>query len=204
MSYNGYVATEDYAYSEQGISLDTAVAISGAAVNPNMGYNSNPALAFLMTFFNVRLGWWISNPRKKDQWPSGNKRPTPRFAAWYLFRELFGKVNDAAPYVNLSDGGHFENMGLYELVRRRCQYILVCDAKEDPKMSFEGMGAAITKCRADFGSEIDLDLRPLQSQGETGFSKAHCVVGTIQYPPPPRLAAARSAQQGTRRAGCCF
>jgi hypothetical protein len=185
VSYNGFVPTEDYAYSEQGISLDTAVAISGAAVNPNMGYNSNPALAFLMTFFNVRLGWWISNPRKKNQWPAGDHRPTPRFAAWYLFRELFGKVNDAAPYVNLSDGGHFENMGLYELVRRRCKYIVVCDAEEDPDMTFEGMGAAITKCRADFGADIDLDLRPLQKQPDTGYSKAHCVVGTIQYPPPP-------------------
>jgi hypothetical protein len=187
VSYNGYVATEEYAYSEHGISLDTAVAISGAAMNPNMGYNSNPALAFLMTFFNVRLGWWISNPRKQEKWPAGNNRPTPTFAALYLFRELFGKVNDAAPYVNLSDGGHFENMGLYELVRRRCRYIVVCDAEEDREMTFEGMGAAITKCRADFGAEIDLDLRPLQKQADTGYSKAHCVVGTIQYPPPPRL-----------------
>jgi hypothetical protein len=185
VSYNGYVPTEDFAYSEQGISLDTAVAISGAAVNPNMGYNSNPALAFLMTFFNVRLGWWISNPRKKDRWTASENRATPKFAAWYLFRELFGKVNDAAPYVNLSDGGHFENMGLYELVRRRCKYIVVCDAEEDPDMTFEGMGAAITKCRADFGADIDLDLRPLQKQPDTGYSKAHCVVGKIQYPPPP-------------------
>jgi hypothetical protein len=150
-----------------------------------MGYNSNPALAFLMTFFNVRLGWWISNPRKKDRWTASENRATPKFAAWYLFRELFGKVNDGAPYVNLSDGGHFENMGLYELVRRRCKYIVVCDAEEDPDMTFEGMGAAITKCRADFGADIDLDLRPLQKQPDTGYSKAHCVVGKIQYPPPP-------------------
>jgi hypothetical protein len=47
------------------------------------------------------------------------------------------------------------------------------------------MGGAITKCRADFGAEIDLDLRPLRIDPETGYSKAHCVVGTIQYPPPP-------------------
>jgi hypothetical protein len=186
VSYNGYVPTEEYAYREQGISVDTAVAISGAAVNPNMGYNSNPALAFLMTFFNVRLGWWISNPRKKYQWPAEEGRATPRLAVVNLFQELFGKVNDAAPYVNLSDGGHFENMGLYELVRRRCRYIVVCDAEEDPEMKFEGMGAAITKCRSDFGADIDLDLRPLQIDDKSGFSKAHCVVGTIQYPPPPR------------------
>lgn len=185
VSYNGFVPTEDYAYVEGGIGLDTAVAISGAAANPNMGYNSNPAMAFLMTFFNVRLGWWISNPRRENLWLAGHHRPTPDFAALYLFRELFGAVNDAAPYVNLSDGGHFENMGLYELVRRRCRYIVVCDAEEDCEMKFEGIGAAITKCRSDFGTEIDLDLRPLQMDEKTGMSSAHCVVGTITYPPPP-------------------
>jgi hypothetical protein len=185
VSYNGFVSTEDYAYLEGGIGLDTAVAISGAAANPNMGYNSNPAMAFLMTFFNVRLGWWISNPRRENRWFAGRHRPTPHFAALYLFRELFGAVNDAAPYVNLSDGGHFENMGLYELVRRRCRYIVVCDAEEDCDMKFEGIGAAITKCRSDFGAEIDLDLRPLQMDEKTGTSSAHCVVGTITYPPPP-------------------
>jgi hypothetical protein len=184
VSYNGYVPTDKYAYRGGGIHLDSAVAISGAALNPNQGYNSNPALAFLMTFFNVRLGWWISNPRKTDVWPATSGRSTPAFGLSYLFRELFGAVGDDAPYVNLSDGGHFENMGLYELVRRRCTYIFVCDAEEDSEMQFGGMGGAITKCRADFGAEIDLDLRPLQKQENTGYSKAHCVVGTIRYPPP--------------------
>jgi hypothetical protein len=85
--------------------------------------------------------------------------------------------------VNLSDGGHFENMGLYELVRRRCKFIIVCDAEEDPDMQFCGIGNAVNRCRADFGAAIDLDLRPLQRQDD-GFSKTHCVVGTIDYPPP--------------------
>ena len=58
-------------------------------------------------------------------------------------------------------------------------------------MKFEGMGSAITKCRADFGAEIDLDLRPLQIQKGDGFSKTHCVVGTIRYPPPPGESHAR-------------
>ena len=185
VSYNGYVPTDEYAYPNGGIHLDSAVAISGAALNPNQGYNSNPALAFLMTFFNVRLGWWISNTRKMDAWPAASGRSTPKFALVHLFKELFGMVGDGAKYLNLSDGGHFENMGLYELVRRRCSFIIVCDAEADPQMKFEGMGAAITKCRADFGAEIDLDLRPLRKQEETGYSRAHCVVGTIRYPPPP-------------------
>jgi hypothetical protein len=117
-------------------------------------------------------------------WQSERARATPRFALLHLFLELFGAVGDDAAYVNLSDGGHFENMGLYELVRRRCKFIIVSDAEADSDMTFGGMGMAITKCRADFGAEIDLDLRPLRKDPETGYSKAHCVVGTIQYPPP--------------------
>jgi hypothetical protein len=185
VSYNGFVPTGEYAYPNGGIHLDTAVAISGAAVNPNMGYNSNPTLAFLMTFFNVRLGWWITNTRRTDTWKATNGRVTPKFALGYLLKELFGMVNDGSPFVNLSDGGHFENMGLYELVRRRCRYIVVCDAEEDADITFGGMGGAITKCRADFGAEIDLDLRPLRIAEATGYSQTHCVVGTIRYPPPP-------------------
>jgi len=185
VSYNGYVPTSEYAYPGGGIHLDTAVAISGAAMNPSQGYNSNPALAFLMTFFNVRLGWWITNTRRMDRWKATNGRVTPRFALWYLLKELVGLVDDSAPFVNLSDGGHFENMGLYELVRRRCRYIVVCDAEQDPAISFDGIGGAITKCRSDFGAEIDLDLRPLRIDEKTGYSETHCVVGTIRYPPPP-------------------
>jgi hypothetical protein len=191
VSFNGYVPTDDYAYPKEkgklrgGIHVDSAVAISGAAASPNMGYNTNPALAFLMTLFNVRLGWWISNPRRMDMWEAGKgRRATPKFALLSLFQELFGAVGDDAAYVNLSDGGHFENMGLYELVRRRCRYIVVCDAENDPNMEFGGMGMAITKCRADFGAEIDLDLRPLRKDPATGYTKTHCVVGTIHYPPP--------------------
>ncbi len=183
-SFNGFVPTEHYAYEGGGIHLDTAAAISGAAANPNMGYSSNPALAFLMTYLNVRLGWWIANPRRHRRWQATRwNRSTPPFAGWYLLKELCGMVDDSSPFVNLSDGGHFENMGLYELVRRRCKYIIVCDAESDRDLKFEGMGTAIAKCRTDFGADIDLDLRPLRIQAN-GYSKSHCVVGTIRYPPP--------------------
>jgi len=191
VSYNGYVPTDKYAYRGGGIHLDSAVAISGAALNPNQGYNSNPALAFLMTFFNVRLGWWISNPRKTDVWPATSGRSTPAFGLSYLFRELFGAVGDDAPYVNLSDGGHFENMGLYELVRRRCTYIFVCDAEEDSEMQFGGMGGAITKCRADFGAEIDLDFAAVAETGEYGLQQ-----GALRGGDDPLSSAAGSGDTG--------
>ena len=57
----GYVPTTVYGGS-RGLRVGTAMAISGAAFNPNMGYNSSPLVTLLMTFFNTRLGWWLPNP----------------------------------------------------------------------------------------------------------------------------------------------
>ena len=39
-------------------------------------------------------------------------------------------ADDDDAYVNLSDGGHFENLGLYELVRRKCDLIVIGDGEE--------------------------------------------------------------------------
>ncbi|MBV9036732.1 MAG: hypothetical protein JO182_19740, partial [Acidobacteriaceae bacterium] len=85
-------------------------------------------------------------------------------------------------FVLLSDGGHFENMGLYELVRRRCRFIILSDAEEDEKFKLEGIGGAIRKCRDDFGVVIDLNLDALQPIGEPGVSRLHYSLGTIIYP----------------------
>jgi hypothetical protein len=161
----------------QGLSLGTATAISGAAVNPNWGYHSAPQTAFLLTLFNVRLGWWLGNPRKKKNYFAS---AGPTFALWWLFRELFGFVDEGSRFLNLSDGGHFENLGLYELVRRRCRYVIVIDGEEDPEYRFESLGGAVRKCRNDFGIEIEIDPRPISPHPQ--FSQTHCVVGRINYP----------------------
>ncbi len=171
-----------------GIPLATATAVSGAALSPNDGYNSQPALAFLMTLFNARLGWWIANPRKPWIWPNDMDQPTPRFGLRYLLSELFGESDDTSNYVNLSDGGFFDNMGLYELVRRRCSLIVICDGEEDANTTFEGMGLAIAKARIDFGVEIEFpadEIEKLAPDKTTNRSGAHFACGTIQYPAPP-------------------
>ncbi|MFO0725850.1 MAG: patatin-like phospholipase family protein [Myxococcota bacterium] len=170
----GYRPTVEYG---SGISLGTAVAISGAAVSPNMGWRTSPALAFLMTVFNLRLGWWLGNPRHSQHWRSAG----PRVGLLHLLAELLGRASDRRSYVYLSDGGHFENLGLYELVRRRRRYIVVTDASEDGGMSFEDLGNAVEKCRADFGVDIEIDLSPLRKQASTGYSAASCAIGRIRY-----------------------
>jgi Patatin-like phospholipase len=177
----GFVPTYGYAFPEGGINMATAVAISGAAASPNWGYHTNPATAFLMTAFNVRLGWWLFNPRRSDI----NASASPRFAPLELTKELLGIANDASKFVYLSDGGHFDNMGLYELVRRRCYRILICDSEQDENYFFEGIANAVRKCRIDFGVEITLDLSRLRPVPLTGNCQSHWAEGKIRYPETP-------------------
>jgi hypothetical protein len=159
----GFRPSSEYAGKDLGgITLGTAMAISGAAVSPNMGYYSSPSIALLLAFFNVRLGWWLGNPAS----PEGDDSYAtegPDFAIWPLLQEAFGLTTDGKRYVYLSDGGHFEDLGLYEMVRRRCRFIVVVDAGEDARLSFDDLGNAIRKIYIDLGIRIDFaglqDLR---------------------------------------------
>jgi hypothetical protein len=81
--------------------------------------------------------------------------------------------------VHLSDGGHFENLALYELVRRHCRYIVVSDCGEDPAVAFDDFGNAARRIREDFGVDIDVDLSALRAENRR--SRQHVVVGTIRY-----------------------
>jgi hypothetical protein len=166
--------------ADEHITLGRAVSVSGAAVDPNMGYHTSPALAALMTVFNVRLGRWIQNPAntglEADTWTGSG----PSTGGW-LFRELLGWTDEKSDYVHLSDGGHFENLGIYELVRRRCKYILAMDAGADPEFSFYDLGSAIEKCKVDFGVTIDVNVDALRADAATRRSRWHCAVGTIRY-----------------------
>ena len=192
LCFNGFVPTYNYGFADGGINISTAVAISGAAASPNGGYHTNPGIAFLMTMFDVRLGWWILNPRRLTHLAGASPLVTghpktdqasPRFAPIQLAKELLGMTDDRSKYVYLSDGGHFDNMGLYELVRRRCYRILICDGEEDQKYVFDGLATAIRKCRIDFGVEIVLsDLKKLRLDPNTKYSHAHFATGTIRYP----------------------
>jgi hypothetical protein len=177
LAWSGYRPTPQYGYTG-GPYLGTAVSISGAAASPNMGYQSSPAIGFLLTVFNVRLGWWMGNPRHPRSWRSS----APRLGLMYLLNELLGRTDDTSAFVYLSDGGHFENLGIYELVRRRCSLIMVCDVGQDGDFRFEDLGGAIEKCRTDFGVEIDMgsveEIRPAK---DSIYSTSHYAFGSIRY-----------------------
>ena len=113
-----------------------------------------------------------------------------------MLREFTSQTNDLSTYCYLTDGGHFDNTGLYSLVERGCRFIVVADCGADPKPCFQDVGDALRRCRIDFGTEIDLDLTPLMRPPGVDFTPAHFAVGNIVYskehvkslgwgPPPP-------------------
>jgi hypothetical protein len=170
--------------SPRGLSLGTAMAISGAAANPNMGYHSSPSVAFLMTMFNVRLGWWLGNPGPEGAATYGHSGPA--VAILPLVQETLGLTTDDRKYVHLSDGGHFENLGLYEMIRRRCRFIVISDAGRDPDFAFEDLGNAVRKISIDLGVRIHFDkleaLKRRPTDGsDLGSACDYHVIAEIDY-----------------------
>jgi len=153
------------------VDLATATAISGAAVSPLMGANSPAGVSPWLTLLNLRLGYWLPNPNSDSGslWPTG----------FYLLREYFGLADEAGERINLSDGGHFENLGIYELIRRRCQTIIAIDGEADPEISCGGLMRLIQLARIDFGADIRIDVEKLRLS--KGYSHAHFALGEIKY-----------------------
>src|ERR1051325_11000578 len=167
---------------DDGISLGTAVAISGAAASPNQGYHSSAPLAFIMTLLNVRLGGWLGNPGLHGT--SSYTKSNPRGNLETLLWEMTGNTNDTCPWIYLSDGGHFENLALYEMVLRRCRFIVLTDGGCDPTMNFEDLGNAIRKIRTDLGVPIEIksrDMMPPPAPGQPLQSGSYMAVASIHY-----------------------
>jgi hypothetical protein len=147
------------------LTLGDWVAISGAAVAPGLGSRTRLGSSLLLGFFNMRLGhWWDSGVdprRRKGTVPEsrGNMilaklaSVLPIYA--FLLSEMLARFRGtAARHWYLTDGGHFENTGCYELVRRRLPFIVCCDAGEDPDYVFEDVANLVRLARIDFGAEI--------------------------------------------------
>jgi hypothetical protein len=160
--------------------LAGAITASGAAFNSMMGAYSRkfgPASVFLMAALNLRLGRWHRHPHAPRRRPDGE-----RLLPGVLFlKELFGMSSATGADVHLSDGGHFENMGMYELLRRRCRFILAADCGADPDFAFDDVGNLVRRAREDFAIEIRIDLSPLRP-GPDGTARQPMVAGDIHYP----------------------
>ncbi|MEL6923330.1 MAG: hypothetical protein AAFO94_04715 [Bacteroidota bacterium] len=136
--------TRDY----KDMTLPAAITISAAAVNPGMGMYSNRILGLFTTIFNARLGFWTLNPLRRKSNP----------VIWwplYFFRELLLQFGTGNKMLNISDGGHIENLAVYELLRRKCRLIIAVDAGADPAFGFSDLENLTIRAR----NELGLDLR---------------------------------------------
>jgi hypothetical protein len=103
-----------------------------------------------------------------------------------LFRN---RLTENGTFLQLSDGGHFENLGLYELVRRKLKLIIVCDGGADPKFTFSDLANAMEKVRTDFGALIMInneDLKVLIPEADKDKDGVRCarhgyLMATIKY-----------------------
>ncbi len=140
------------------MNLATAMAISGAAADPHgapggEGLTRNRSVSLLMALFNVRLGYWAPNPAPEHKAMFTN---SPNWLVHGL-REMFGfGLNETGRYVHIADGGHYENLALYELIRRRLKTIIVCDGGADPGYTFGDFANFVEKVRVDFGADIKM------------------------------------------------
>jgi hypothetical protein len=178
------------------LTLPSIMAVSGAALSPLMGRFTYPPLRFLMALTNVRLGVWIPNPTR----PNALVRPDPEQpAGWwrrmvravvdgwyepgalYVLREALGALTLAYRFVYVTDGGHWENLGLVELLRRRCTDVLCFDASADRGGAGQDLGRAIALARSELGAGIELDPRPTLRNAD-GLSTDMAVRGSVSYP----------------------
>jgi len=174
----GYVPTND-TYNYRNLTLPAAATISAAAVNPGMGVYSNKILSILTTVFNARLGYWILNPKKTKLYNSLIWWPR------YFVYELLGLLGIENEMLNISDGGHIENLAIYELLRRRCKLILAVDAGADPKFTFSEFENLAIRAKNELGlsirfskNQLEDEIRPKPS---LGYSKKRFAVADIGF-----------------------
>lgn len=169
----GYRRTESYLAGA--LELSTALTISGAAVDPNTSRTRSRPLAFLMALLNIRLGYWTNHPQESGGRP---------LAAWLRFitREMLGvALSEKHRHIHLSDGAHFDNLGLYELLRRRCRYIIATDVGADPRLTLAELGKAIERARVDFRAQVELNVDALYDELDKSLADRSYALGSVIY-----------------------
>lgn len=180
----GYCKTTELENNDAHFNLGTAMAISGAGLSPNQGTETVASLVYLTALFNLRLDYWLANPRHVNALSTYRRlRLSTAVGPIYLLKEALGMLDSHGPFVNVSDGGHLENLGVYELLRRRCRWIIAVDASEDQPMTFPALMDVIRYARIDLGVTVAIDVEQLRLRANATptTSAKHFAVGTIDY-----------------------
>jgi hypothetical protein len=189
----GYAPTPEFEKAAPDLSLATAMAISGAAVSSNMGSESVKPLRVSLALLNVRLGYWLKNPRytaveRASRWHPGS------WTSLYMLAEISGRLYENSNDVYLTDGGHIENLGVYQLLKRRCKLIIVVDAEADLSVRFPSFITLQRYARIDLGIRIEMpwdDIRKTTcawmnshtdaESNPVSSSGPHAAIGSIDY-----------------------
>jgi hypothetical protein len=190
------------------LTLPSMIAISGAALSPVMGRLTLPPFRFLMALLNIRLGVWIPNPFRHGGSDEGDDGVVPpahptgddrvgvarrvgRYVragwaepgSWYVMKEALGVANTRGNYIYVTDGGHWENLGLFELVRRRCSHIVVFDASLNRTAALADLSRASSLCFTHLGATIEFaDDAWRQLDDEPSSPNPPVMVGRVRYP----------------------
>jgi hypothetical protein len=151
------------------------MAISGAAMSSLMGARAAAGTP-LLTFLNLRLGYWLPNAGRNG-WTRYTSCLQPNLL--FFIDELFRLADETKSHLNVSDGAHSENLGLYELLRRQCGFVIAIDAEADPLRQCSSLIHCVRRAEVDFGVRVRIDLHDLQTEG---LPRAHFALGTIEYP----------------------
>lgn len=180
------------------IDLGAAIAISGAALSANMGTNTIRWMSPTLALLNIRLGYWLRNPRdfarpvkawRLREWLFS------LFSKFYLFLEMMNLIDENSSFVYLSDGGHIENLGIYQLLKRGCRLIIAVDAEADADISCSSLLRLERYARIDLGTRIILPweeiarrhretnkaVDPATPEDAQRCHGPHCAVGRIRY-----------------------
>jgi hypothetical protein len=195
-SVTGWQDSDTYILNNGPLTLASSVAASGAAATASAGYigtgiTMNPLVAAVMSLLNIRLGLWVSNPSRR--WPVPFTT-VPTFLHPGLVSGVFStRHTRKSRFIELTDGGHFENLGLYELVRRKLSIIVIVDGEADPEISLSSLVSATRRIEQDFEAILSFDPtfgkgpERLMMYEQEGYpaglkcAKSPFVVGRIEY-----------------------
>ncbi|MEI9936883.1 MAG: hypothetical protein WDO69_06645 [Pseudomonadota bacterium] len=158
------------------VTLADAVTCSAASLSPLMHGDTNRLVALGMLIANLNLSSWFANPNRKFR--------RPRIAFWPLryLKMLFGKLHEDSPFIPVADGAFTDNLGVIELLRRRCRLIVCIDSTFDPGYSFGELRNLIVRARNEERVVIqfpDGALARIKPSPLTGFAETQFLIGDL-------------------------
>ena len=189
--------------------LGRNIAISGAAFSTGVGFRTRPWFTLLAAIFNVRMGYWWSVRPPRQRFEGTGHGPEEIGPLERMFEALLPVqtrlISEAlglfrGPYIDrwyVSDGGHFENLGLYELIRRRVPFVIACDCGQDADYGFNDLAVLTRHLRLDFQAELEV-----LDQDELTRLNVHPEIATLLRTPESFLPtpAGGEKSKGPRRA----